>query len=88
MQKVELFLWEIIIICRIRAAEPFYCLIYFRLAENFDIDRILARLFSSNIRSQRILEKLGFELEARFEKTIWKKDHYEDELVYAIRRNN
>ena len=54
--------------------------------ENFDINRIFARPFGSNIGSQKILEKNGFILEAKFEKTILKKGTYEDELVYAIRR--
>ncbi len=53
---------------------------------NFDIDRIFATPFGSNIGSQKALEKCGFKLEARFEKTIIKKGNYEDELVYAIRR--
>jgi len=51
-----------------------------------DIDRIFARPFGSNIASQRVLEKTGFVLEGEFEKTIWKKDKYEDEMVYGIRR--
>lgn len=56
--------------------------------ETFEIDRIFARPFGSNIRSQRVLKKSGFQLETRFKKTIWKKDRYEDELVYGIRKNN
>lgn len=54
----------------------------------FEIDRIFARPFGSNLASQRVLEKAGFKLEARFEKTILKNGEYLDELVYAIRRNN
>jgi hypothetical protein len=42
--------------------------------------------FGTTIGSQRVLEKFGFSLEGRFEKTIWKKDRFEDELIYAIRR--
>jgi len=53
----------------------------------YDIDRIFARPFGSNIGSQRALEKAGFKLEAKFEKTLWKNDRYEDELIFAIRRN-
>ncbi len=52
----------------------------------FDIDRIFARPFGSNIGSQRVLEKAGFLLEARFEKTLFKNGRYEDEFVYATRR--
>lgn len=54
---------------------------------NLEIDRIFARPFGSNIASQRVLEKSGFKLEGKFEKTVWKKDKYEDELIYAIRKN-
>lgn len=54
--------------------------------KNWDIDRIFARPFGTNIASQRALEKAGFVLEARFEKTLIKNGLYEDELIYAIRR--
>ena len=53
---------------------------------NFDIDRIFARPFGTNLRSQRVLEKTGFTIEGRFKKTIFKNGEYLDELVYAIRR--
>lgn len=52
----------------------------------FDINRIFARPFHTNIGSQKVLEKAGFTLEGRFEKTIFKSDKYYDELVYAIRK--
>lgn len=55
--------------------------------ENFDINRIFARPFGSNLASQRVLEKSGFVLEGKFAKTIYKSGRYEDELVYAIRKN-
>ncbi len=56
---------------------------------NYDeIDRIFARPFGSNTASQKVLEKNGFVLEARFEKTLIKNGALEDELVYAICRNN
>lgn len=51
--------------------------------ENFEIVRIYARPFSSNIGSQRVLEKVGFKLEARLEKALFKNDEYLDELIYA-----
>lgn len=54
----------------------------------WDIDRIFARPYGSNLASQRVLEKCGFVLEGRFEKTLFKNGRYEDELVYAIRREN
>ena len=39
----------------------------------FDIDRIFARPFGSNLASQRVLEKCGFMLEARIEKSDQKR---------------
>ncbi len=51
-----------------------------------DIERIFARPFGTNKGSQRALEKAGFLLEGRFEKTYFKNGEYEDELIYAIRR--
>ncbi|MBL7883626.1 MAG: GNAT family N-acetyltransferase [Bacteroidia bacterium] len=55
--------------------------------ENFEINRIFARPFGSNIASQKVLEKNGFIQEARFEKTLFKNGEYQDELIYAIRKN-
>jgi [ribosomal protein S5]-alanine N-acetyltransferase len=54
--------------------------------KNLDIDRIFARPFGSNTISQRVLEKAGFTLEAKFEKTIFKNGEYLDELFYAVRK--
>lgn len=54
--------------------------------QNWDIDRIFARPYGSNKASLRVFEKCGFVLEVRFKKTFYKNGHYEDELVYAIRR--
>ena len=54
--------------------------------KTWDINRIFARPFGSNIGSQKVLEKAGFTLEARLEKTLFKNGVYEDELVYGIRR--
>ena len=39
---------------------------------NFEINRIFARPFGTNLASQKVLEKTGFKLEARFEKTLFK----------------
>ncbi|SNC66989.1 Protein N-acetyltransferase, RimJ/RimL family [Hymenobacter gelipurpurascens] len=55
--------------------------------QTFDINRIFARPFGTNLASQRVLEKAGFVLEARFEKTFFKNGEYLDELVYAVRRS-
>ena len=54
--------------------------------KNLNINRIFARPFGSNLASQRVLEKAGFALEARFEKTLIKNGLLEDELVYAVRQ--
>ncbi|MCU7549185.1 GNAT family N-acetyltransferase [Chitinophagaceae bacterium LB-8] len=54
--------------------------------KNWDINRIFARPFGHNIASQKALEKAGFLLEARFEKTLFKNGEYIDELIYAIRK--
>ena len=55
--------------------------------QQFDITRIYARPFGTNGASQRALEKAGFKLEARLQKTIFKDGVYQDELIYATRKN-
>lgn len=52
----------------------------------YDIQRIYARPFGSNLASQRVLEKAGFRLEARLKQTIYKNDQYQDELIYSLTR--
>ena len=54
--------------------------------ENFAIERIFARPYGSNLASQRVLEKAGFQLEGRFVNTLIKRGVLEDELIYAKRR--
>lgn len=51
--------------------------------DTFDIVRIYAKPFSSNERSQRVLEKAGFALEARFKKALYKNGEFMDELIYV-----
>ena len=53
---------------------------------SFDICRIFARPFSTNLASQRVLEKAGMRLEGRFERSLFKNGQYLDELVYSILR--
>jgi RimJ/RimL family protein N-acetyltransferase len=53
---------------------------------NFDITRIYARPFGTNLASQRVLEKCGFKLEARLEQVIFKNGQFLDELIYAFRK--
>ncbi|MBA3680702.1 MAG: GNAT family N-acetyltransferase [Bacteroidetes bacterium] len=55
---------------------------------NFDITRIFARPFGTNAASQKVLEKAGFKLEARFEKTLYKNGIYLDELIYSVNKKN
>jgi RimJ/RimL family protein N-acetyltransferase len=54
--------------------------------ETFDITRIFARPYGFNIASQRVLEKAGFKLEARFEHAFYKNGEFCDELIYSVRR--
>ena len=54
----------------------------------FPIDRIFARPFGTNMASRRVLEKTGYTLEGKFEKTLFKNGEYLDELIYAIRRKS
>lgn len=53
----------------------------------FPIERIFSRPFGSNTASQKVLEKAGFTLEARFEKTLLKHGVLLDELIYGIRKD-
>jgi RimJ/RimL family protein N-acetyltransferase len=53
---------------------------------NLDIVRIFARIYGTNIPSQKVIEKAKFKLEAKFEKTIFKNNEFLDELIYAIRK--
>jgi RimJ/RimL family protein N-acetyltransferase len=54
--------------------------------KTWDIRRIFARPYGTNLASQRVLEKNGFVLEARFSETLIKNGELLDELIYAIRR--
>lgn len=55
--------------------------------KTYDINRIYARPFGTNLASQKALQKAGFQFEATFEKTIFKNREFLDELFFAIRRN-
>ena len=55
---------------------------------SWDFQRIYAIPYGTNIGSQRVLEKAGFQLEATLEKTIIKNDEMLDELIFAIRRKD
>jgi len=49
----------------------------------FDIVRIFARPFSTNLKSQRVLEKAGFVFEARLKNALFKNGEFMDEIIYA-----
>jgi RimJ/RimL family protein N-acetyltransferase len=51
---------------------------------NFDIGRIYAGVFEWNPASARVLEKAGYEFEARLKKAVIKEGRIGDELIYAI----
>lgn len=51
--------------------------------DTFDIVRIYARPFSTNIGSQKVLEKAGFTLEAKLKKALFKNGEIMDELIYV-----
>jgi len=53
---------------------------------NFQITRLWASVFSSNLASQRVLIKSGFLHEATLRKSIFKNEVYHDELIYSIVR--
>ncbi|MEM7036443.1 MAG: GNAT family protein [Bacteroidota bacterium] len=54
--------------------------------EHFDLVRIYARPYGYNLASKRILEKCGFQLEAKFEKTVFKNGELLDQYLFGIRR--
>lgn len=56
--------------------------------KTYDIDRVFARPFGTNIASQKVLEKNNFILEAKFDKVLIKNGELVDELIYAIRKEN
>ncbi|WP_133271208.1 GNAT family N-acetyltransferase [Hymenobacter radiodurans] len=50
---------------------------------NFDLCRLYAVVFAPNAASARVLEKAGYELEARLRKSITKDGQTMDSLLYA-----
>lgn len=51
--------------------------------DTFEINRIYARPFGPNLGSQKVLEKNGFELNARIKNSFYKNGEYLDELIYS-----
>ncbi len=50
---------------------------------NFELDRLEASVFEWNPASRRVLEKAGYELEARHRRSVFKDGHVMDAFVYA-----
>ena len=55
--------------------------------QNFNINRIFAKVFGNNIGSQKVCEKAGMKKEAVLEKALFKNGKYYDEIIYSIQRN-
>ncbi|HZS09528.1 MAG TPA: GNAT family protein [Blastocatellia bacterium] len=53
---------------------------------NFDLCRIYAGVFETNPGSMRVLEKAGYQFEARLKKAITKDGQTLDEMIYVIVR--
>ena len=53
---------------------------------NFDLRRIYAGVFARNAASARVLEKAGYEFEARLRMAVTKEGETMDELIYATTR--
>lgn len=51
---------------------------------NFDIIRIYARPFSSNLASQKALEKAGMKKEAVLKNAFYKNGEFLDEIIYSV----
>lgn len=54
----------------------------------YDIERLYAGVFSSNIASQKVLEKNNFQLDATIKQGLYKLGELHDELIYSVRRSN
>lgn len=54
---------------------------------NFDLVRLYASVFEWNIASMRVLEKAGFQFEARMRKAVTKDGQTVDDMVYALIRD-
>jgi [ribosomal protein S5]-alanine N-acetyltransferase len=52
--------------------------------ENFEIERVFAEFFSSNIGSKKALEKSGFKHEASFKNNIFKNGKLQDSCIYSV----
>ncbi len=51
--------------------------------ETFDLQRIQAGIFEWNQASMRVLEKAGYHLEAKLEKSVWKDGQLIDQFLFV-----
>ena len=56
--------------------------------ENFEINRLQATVYEGNTRSSRVLEKAGYEREAKLKKAIYKRGQLYDKLIYSKRKDD
>jgi RimJ/RimL family protein N-acetyltransferase len=55
--------------------------------DNFDLGRIYASVMEWNPASMRVLEKAGYQLEARLRNAVIKQNQVMDEFIYSIVRD-
>lgn len=51
-------------------------------------DRLTAIVYSPNVASQRMVEKVGFTLEAKLQAGVWKSGYFYDAYVYGLLRED
>ena len=56
--------------------------------QNFKFHKLYAGIMSTNIASARVLERVGFTLEAVLKESIYKNDHFIDEHIYSLFRRD
>ncbi len=54
--------------------------------KTFPVTRLFGRVYGNNPKSMKVLEKAGFILEAKFDKTLIKNGEILDEYIYAKRK--
>ncbi len=51
-------------------------------------DRLTAIVYSPNVASQRMVEKVGFTLEAKLQAGVWKSGYFYDAYIYGLLRED
>lgn len=51
-------------------------------------ERIQARVIVGNDASRRVLDKLGFRCEGMFRSALWRRERFEDVMIYAMLRED